>query len=311
MTSLRDARSESFDGKWRREASPTRAEAAPALSKVERSGGVGEQSPAATIDQASDAQTKAEGYRRDNAAARTAYVQGLEAALGERYVIKRTSLMLGDVTLGRNEYRYRGDTSRVAFTESTYRLATDVNHPSVARSMIDVAETRNWQAVRISGHDDFRRMVWLEASLRGVKALGYEPQAQDLELLQRQREAHQVNRIEREPLSKSESTEKASGRGSGGRKAVLAAIEALLVARQVPARQREAVMTAAEANLARRTKAGEMHRVKVYDRTAAPQPTTRSTSWASLFKTGPGPSRRTSASRCPQRPQAPASTTVG
>jgi hypothetical protein len=101
-----------------------------------------------------------------------------------------------------------------------------------------------------------------------VKTLGYEPQPADLEVVRREREARQVNRVEPAPAT---ANDKPSARGSGGRKAVLAALEAVLVARRVPERQREAVMAAATANLARRTAAGETHRVKVYDASAAPQ----------------------------------------
>jgi hypothetical protein len=114
-------------------------------------------------------------------------VARLEAALMDRYIIKRAPVTMGDVTIGRTEYRFRGDTSRVAFTESTFRLATDTNSPSVARSMVDVAEARNWKALRVSGNEDFKRMVWLEASVRGVKTLGYEPNPGDLEVLKRER----------------------------------------------------------------------------------------------------------------------------
>jgi Large polyvalent protein-associated domain 7 len=116
----------------------------------------------------------------DAQAERAARVARLETALMDRYVIKRAPVTVGDVTIGRTEYRFRGDTSRVAFTESTFRLATDTNSPSVARSMVDVAEARNWRALRVSGNEDFKRMVWLEASVRGVKTLGYEPNPGDL-----------------------------------------------------------------------------------------------------------------------------------
>jgi hypothetical protein len=132
----------------------------------------------------------------DAQAERVALVARLEAALQERYIIKRAPVTVGDMTIGPTEYRVRGDTSRVAFTEWTFRLATDTNSPSVARSMVDVAEARNWKALRVSGNEDFRRMVWLEASVRGVKTLGYEPSPDDLELLKRQRDARLVNRIE-------------------------------------------------------------------------------------------------------------------
>ena len=113
----------------------------------------------------------------DAQAERSAEAARLEAALTERYVIKRAPVMVGNVSVGHTEYRFRGDTSRVAFTESTFRLATDINSPSVARSMVDVAQARNWQTLRVSGNDDFRRLVWLEASARGVKTLGYERMA--------------------------------------------------------------------------------------------------------------------------------------
>jgi hypothetical protein len=181
------------------------------------------------------------------------------------------------MAIGRTEYRFRGDTSRVAFTESTFRLATDTNSPSVARSMVDVAEARNWRSLRVSGNEDFRRMVWLEASVRGVKTLGYEPNPADLEVLRRERESRQVNRIEPtrdatgENAAGAKPTEKGSARGSGGRKTVLAAIEAVLVAKRVPEKQRAAVMAAATEKLAQRLRDGQAPRIKVYDKAAPSQ----------------------------------------
>ena len=211
----------------------------------------------------------------DAQAERAALVARLESALMERYIIKRAPVTMGDVTIGRTEYRFRGDTSRVAFTESTFRLATDTNSPSVARSMVDVAEARNWKALRVSGNEDFKRMVWLEASVRGVKTLGYEPNHGDLEVLKREREARQINRIEpaRDASSGAAAApaEKASARGGGGRKAVLAAIEAVLVAKKVPEKQRAAVMAAATEKLAQRIRDGQVPKVKVYDKAAPSQ----------------------------------------
>ena len=223
-----------------------------------------------------EADTKAVA-RLDARAERAALVAKLEAALVERYLIKRAPVTVGDMTIGRTEYRFRGDTSRVAFTESTFRLATDTNSPSVARSMVDVAEARNWRSLRVSGNEDFRRMVWLEASVRGVKALGYEPNPADLEVLKRERESRSVNRIEPardaagDKAAGTTPTEKGSARGSGGRKAVLAAIEAVLVAKRVPEKQREAVMAAATEKLAQRLRDGQAPKVKVYDKAAPSQ----------------------------------------
>lgn len=208
----------------------------------------------------------------DAKAERAALVARLEAALVDRYLIKRSPVTVGDVTIGHTEYRFRGDTSRVAFTESTFRLATDTNSPSVARSMVDVAEARNWRALRVSGNEDFKRMVWLEASVRGVKTLGYEPNPFDMEVLKKEREARLINRIEPargdSPAAAAAPVEKASARGGGGRKAVLAAIEAVLVAKGVPDKQRGAVIAAATEKLAQRLREGQSIKVKVYDKAA-------------------------------------------
>ena len=210
--------------------------------------------------------------RTDAGAERAALVAKLEAALNERYVIKRAMVSIGDKPVGQNEYRFRGDTSRVAFTESTFRLATDTNSPSVARSMVDVAQARDWKALRVTGHEEFRRLVWFEASLRGVGAIGYEPLPSDMAWLRSEREARQLNRIEQTAAAGSSSAAtKTSARGSGSRKTVLAAIEAVLVAQRVPEKRREAIMAAAAENLAKRLAAGEVHKVKVYDKAAAQQ----------------------------------------
>lgn len=215
--------------------------------------------------------------RIDTQAEREALVALLEASLNDRYIIKRAPVSVGDVSIGLTEYRFRGDTSRVAFTESTFRLATDTNSPSIARSMVDVAEARNWRSLRISGNEDFKRLVWLEAAARGVKTLGYEPNPADVERLKVEREARQINRIE--PTRDASSTQgaatadKASGRGSGGRKTVLAAIEAILVANRVPEKRREAIMVAATEKLAERIRNGQAPKVKVYDKAAPSQRT--------------------------------------
>lgn len=211
------------------------------------------------------------GARAAAAAERAARVALLESALQERYIIKRAPLSAGDVAIGKTEYRFRGDSSRVAFTESTFKLATDTNSPSVARSMVDVAQARNWSALRVSGHEDFKRLVWLEASVRGVKAIGYEPKPADLEVLRREKDARQVNRIENAAAGTTPAAaEKASGRG-GGRKAVLAAIDAVLVAKGIAAQKRQDILAAATEKLAQRERLGRAPVVKLYDRTAPTQ----------------------------------------
>lgn len=271
------------DGAWQRPpwlapAEPARDRNAPASQDKEASKATGKVlpltpvAPGAPVAPAVNAETVV--ARIDAEAERAALVGRLETALSERYVIKRALVSINDKPIGQTEYRFRGDSSRVAFTESTFRLVTDTNSPSVARSMVDVAQARDWKALQVSGHEEFRRMVWFEASLRGVKTIGYEPMPTDRAWLRSAREARQVNRIE--PTAEAQlspANDKASARGSGNtgsRKTVLAAIETVLVAQRVPEKKREAIMAAAADNLAKRLAAGEVHKVKVYDK-AAPQ----------------------------------------
>ena len=254
-----------IDGEWRRANPPTR----PTEYDIPK-----DQAPASFLTLTAPKPPEADLARIDLEAERVARAERLQAALTERYVIKRAPLRIGEAPVLQTEYRFKGDTTRVAFTESTFRLATDTNSPSVARSMVDVAEARNWQALRVSGHEDFKRLVWLEASVRGVKALGYEPQPADIDLARSEREARQSNRIEAalpHQLDRTGSGESKQSSRGGGRKAVLAALEAVLVAKRVPERQRHAVMAAAEEKLAKQIAAGQTHRVKVYDKSAPSQ----------------------------------------
>jgi len=227
--------------------------------------------PAATKHTSPDKATTKAIAKIDAEAERAAMVARIESSLSERYVIKRAPVMVGDMKIGSTEYRFRGDSSRVAFTESTFRLATDTNSPSVARSMVDLAQARDWKGVRVSGAEDFRRMVWLEATVRGVKAVGYEPNLADVEVLKREREARQTNHIEpaRDAGTGNATTasEKSSVRG-GGRKAMIAAIDAVLIAKKVPEAKRQAVLAAASEQLAQRARSAELPKVKVYDRAA-------------------------------------------
>jgi hypothetical protein len=239
-------------------------------------------SPSPQKDQPTDTKLTASIAVIDSKAERAAQIARLETDLTERYLIKRAPITVGDLSVGRTEYRFRGDTSRVAFTESTFRLATDTNSPSVVRSMVDVAEARGWRALRVSGNEDFKRMVWLEASVRNVKTLGYEPNPGDLDVLKKAREARLTNRVEPDRAAQSNTAstsnkpaplapEKASTRGGGGRKAVLVAIEAVLIAKGVPDKQRAAVMAAATEQLAQRMREGKQFKVKVFDKAAPSQ----------------------------------------
>lgn len=279
---------EKIDGQWRRGPQRPASSVSPAPLP-----GTRDPSPAPTQGPAPALSAPREAPQRQGAGTlghseaeheRAAHVARLEAALRERYTIHRAPVSVGDAMIGRIEYRFRGDGVRVAFTESRFRLATDNNLPSVARSMVDVAEARGWRGLRVSGHEEFRRRVWFEATLRGLKSVGYEPSPDDLQQLRREQDARQANRVERvqQPGGTSPPQAEASAPTPGGRKTVLAAVEAVLVAKNVPEQRREELMAAVAENLAQRIREGREPRVRIYDRdavaplagaTAVPAPT--------------------------------------
>ena len=195
----------------------------------------------------------------------------LEVGLAQRYKIGPAEVSMDEIT-GQTAYRFRSDPSRVAFIALEFRVHTDINSPSVVRSMVDLAESKQWGQLRAKGHIDFKRLVWFEASLRGLEALGYEPTRSDMEILKTERRERSIDsdRPQQRSQGLAPAVEKNS-RGAGKRKAVLAAIEAVLVARNVPEPQRKAVMDAATQKLALRTRAGLETRVRVYDSTAPSQ----------------------------------------
>ncbi|MCR5860137.1 LPD7 domain-containing protein [Mesorhizobium sp. J428] len=98
-----------------------------------------------------------------------------------------------------SEYRFKDQPGKIAFRDAGDTLKTASNDDRVARAMATMAEAKGWKTISVSGHPDFRREVWLEASLRGLEVRGYKPQDQDLKDLQALRERQERNGIERVP----------------------------------------------------------------------------------------------------------------
>ena len=83
-----------------------------------------------------------------------------------------------------NKYFYREDENRLAFEDKGKRLATAHNDPEVARSMVELAEAKGWDALKVKGSEAFKRTVWLQASLRGMEVDGFVPKDVDLAKLE-------------------------------------------------------------------------------------------------------------------------------
>lgn len=47
------------------------------------------------------------------------------------------------------------------------------------QAAIEIAKARGWRELEVTGTDDFRRQVWMEASLAGIQVKGYVPSPED------------------------------------------------------------------------------------------------------------------------------------
>lgn len=83
-----------------------------------------------------------------------------------------------------NKYYFREEENKLAFEDKGKRLATAHDHPEVARSMVELAEAKGWDAVKVRGTEEFKRVVWLQASLRGMEVDGFKPKPVDLARLE-------------------------------------------------------------------------------------------------------------------------------
>lgn len=73
------------------------------------------------------------------------------------------------------DYHFRDQPGKVAFKERWLSMQTTSDTPAVVKGMLDRAQERGWESVRIKGSEEFQRQAWVAATARGIKAVGYEP----------------------------------------------------------------------------------------------------------------------------------------
>ncbi|MDH6261711.1 LPD7 domain-containing protein [Bradyrhizobium sp. BR13661] len=90
-----------------------------------------------------------------------------------------------------HEARLYADERReyLAFKATDDRLVTRLAAAEVIRDMVRVAQHRQWEALHARGSVEFRREAWLEASARGIKVQGYQPNELDQQALADRRAA--------------------------------------------------------------------------------------------------------------------------
>ena len=78
-----------------------------------------------------------------------------------------------------DKYHFRDRNGDVAFEAQEKKLLTQHETPAIVSSMIDLAETRGWSSLKLTGTDEFRREAWLQANLRDFEVSGYQPSKVD------------------------------------------------------------------------------------------------------------------------------------
>jgi putative DNA primase/helicase len=98
-----------------------------------------------------------------------------------------------------DKFHYTGKPDLQAFEDKGNKLETKSNSETVAADLVKIANARGWENIKVKGSEEFRRHVWLEASLQGMEVTGYKPTEADQALLRYRDQRGQHNSVERIP----------------------------------------------------------------------------------------------------------------
>lgn len=82
------------------------------------------------------------------------------------------------------KYFSREAGNRLAFQDDGSRLRTNENDAYTAASMAMLAQAKGWSAIKVAGTAEFKREMWMQAQLLGMKVKGYTPTEADKAILQ-------------------------------------------------------------------------------------------------------------------------------
>ncbi|MDF0606790.1 hypothetical protein HZU77_014175 [Neisseriaceae bacterium TC5R-5] len=106
--------------------------------------------------------------------------------------IEKQYLRVGDM------FYHPKNTDLIAFEDKGNKLETKSNSEAIAQSMVQIAESRGWDEVKVSGSEAFRKQVWLEAASRGIHVKGYSPSEQDKAELIKRSSNLEANKVEQD-----------------------------------------------------------------------------------------------------------------
>lgn len=69
------------------------------------------------------------------------------------------------------------------------RITTKLDDRQTVSAVLDLAQDRGWDRIRLRGSDSFRREAWVQAQVRGIEVSGYKPKDTDLQEAARRQSA--------------------------------------------------------------------------------------------------------------------------
>ena len=82
-----------------------------------------------------------------------------------------------------SDYQQKSEVMRASAT----RITTKLDDKQTVNAMLDVAEARGWQTLKLRGAEDFKREAWVQSQLRGIETDGYRPKATDVQEAERRK----------------------------------------------------------------------------------------------------------------------------
>lgn len=110
---------------------------------------------------------------------------------------------------------FRDRKNDLAFSDTGIKLTTKHDDPVVADSMVAMAIGRGWGSIRVSGSDEFKKEVWLQAQLAGLLTIGYIPSDADYARLDAAKK-YQAEKARKdvEKIAKADSKNERNGRST-------------------------------------------------------------------------------------------------
>jgi hypothetical protein len=155
------------------------------------------------------------------------------------------------------DFYFRDQSEQLAFRDKGDKIVTRSNDERVALGLVNMAEARGWGAIKVNGHPDFRRNVWMEAALKGIEVRGFVPTEHDKTELQMRQDRSMRNGIEKSVAQ---------------RQHVAGALAEKVVGEKIKNPEtRELALRKIQQGLQQRANAGHVPGVPMYDKSAPPR----------------------------------------